>query len=106
MTLARWGWLSGLRSSLLLAKDTPVHKALGDGQLLPILGGLRVLHTPGHTPGSASFMLEREGALFTGDTAFSDGARVSRSVPFPGYDGEAYRRSLDLLESLEFDVLC
>ena len=106
MTLARWGWLSGPRSALPFAKDTPVDEALKDGQLLPILGGLRVIHTPGHTPGSASFMLERAGVLFTGDTAFSDGVRVSRSVPFPGYDGEAYRRSLDRLASMEFEALC
>jgi glyoxylase-like metal-dependent hydrolase (beta-lactamase superfamily II) len=33
---------------------------------------LRVLHTPGHTPGSTSFALENAGAttLFTGDTLF------------------------------------
>lgn len=33
---------------------------------------LRVLHTPGHTPGSTSFALEDAGAttLFTGDTLF------------------------------------
>jgi glyoxylase-like metal-dependent hydrolase (beta-lactamase superfamily II) len=33
---------------------------------------LRTVHTPGHTPGSTSFALEREGrtTLFTGDTLF------------------------------------
>ena len=33
---------------------------------------LRVVHTPGHTPGSTSFALEHDGAttLFTGDTLF------------------------------------
>jgi hydroxyacylglutathione hydrolase len=36
---------------------------------------LRVLHTPGHTPGSTSFALDRDGAttLFTGDTLFRGG---------------------------------
>jgi hydroxyacylglutathione hydrolase len=36
---------------------------------------LEVLHTPGHTPGSVSFMLEREKQtmLLTGDTLFAGG---------------------------------
>jgi len=38
-----------------------------DGQLLPILGGLRVLHTPGHTPGSVCLYAERHRLLFVGD---------------------------------------
>ncbi len=31
-----------------------------------------VLHTPGHTRGSVSFLFEEEGVLFTGDTLFAD----------------------------------
>lgn len=43
---------------------TPVQ----DGQVLPILGGLRVVHTPGHTPGSICLYAERHKLLFVGDT--------------------------------------
>jgi glyoxylase-like metal-dependent hydrolase (beta-lactamase superfamily II) len=43
---------------------TPVE----DGQVLPILGGLRVVHTPGHTPGSICLYAERHKLLFVGDT--------------------------------------
>jgi len=38
-----------------------------DGQVLPILGGLRVVHTPGHTPGSVCLYAERHKLLFVGD---------------------------------------
>ncbi len=31
---------------------------------------LRVIHTPGHTPGSISLYADHEGVLFTGDTLF------------------------------------
>jgi glyoxylase-like metal-dependent hydrolase (beta-lactamase superfamily II) len=41
---------------------------IADGQLLPILGGLRVVHTPGHTPGSICLYAERHRLLFVGDT--------------------------------------
>jgi len=43
---------------------TPVE----DGQVLPILGGLRVVHTPGHTPGSICLYAEHHRLLFVGDT--------------------------------------
>jgi glyoxylase-like metal-dependent hydrolase (beta-lactamase superfamily II) len=39
------------------------------------VGGLRLrsIHTPGHTPGSTSFLLEGKPLLFTGDTLFPGG---------------------------------
>ena len=39
---------------------------------------VRVIHTPGHTPGSVCFYLEQNGELFTGDTLFAGGS-VGRS---------------------------
>src|SRR5438874_12545823 len=43
---------------------------LKDGDLVRVgSAGLRVLHTPGHTPESASYLLD-DRALFTGDTLF------------------------------------
>jgi glyoxylase-like metal-dependent hydrolase (beta-lactamase superfamily II) len=41
---------------------------LEDGEVLPVLGGLRVVHTPGHTPGSICLYAPRDRLLFTGDT--------------------------------------
>ena len=38
-----------------------------DGQLLPMLGGLQVVHTPGHTSGSVCLYAVRHKLLFTGD---------------------------------------
>ncbi len=35
---------------------------------------LRTIHTPGHTPGSTSFLLEGHPVLFSGDTLFPGGA--------------------------------
>ena len=79
---------------------------LSDGDVLPLLGGIEVVHTPGHTPGSVCYMVESRGLLFSGDTLFSNGTNVSRSVPFPGYDRRKYRDSLERLRGLEFDTLC
>jgi len=43
--------------------------ALADGDVLP--GGVRVVHTPGHSPGHVSLLLEDSGVLVTGDAIFN-----------------------------------
>ena len=45
-----------------------VDEILEDGQSLPVLGGLRVVGTPGHTPGHVSFYAQECGVLFCGDS--------------------------------------
>jgi glyoxylase-like metal-dependent hydrolase (beta-lactamase superfamily II) len=42
---------------------TPVE----DGEVLPVLGGLQVVHTPGHTPGSICLYAAGHKLLFVGD---------------------------------------
>lgn len=44
---------------------------------------LRAMHTPGHTPGSVSFLVEGAPLLFTGDTLFPGGPGATH---FPGGD--------------------
>ena len=50
----------------------PTH-LLNDSELF---GSLRVLMTPGHTPGHAAFFDERDGTLFTGDALICVGGKV------------------------------
>ena len=47
---------------------------IGDDDVIEV-GDLRLhaIHTPGHTPGSTSFVLDGEPLLFTGDTLFPGG---------------------------------
>ena len=99
------GVFTSLRVPVPFLERTPVDHIVADGDVLPALDGIRVIHTPGHTPGSVCYLLESRGLLFSGDTLFSDGKRVSRSVPFPGSDRHDYRRSLQRLATVEFDSL-
>ena len=81
----------------------PAHQFLEDGETLPVLGGLQVLHTPGHTPGSVCLYLSSQGVLFTGDTLLGDGHSFRRPVPFPGTSFREYRDSVERLAQLPFE---
>ena len=105
-SLSYMGLFGSLPIPLPFFERTTVATLVNEGDVLPIAGGVRVIHTPGHTPGSVCYLEEGTGALFSGDTIFSDGQRISRSVPFPGYDAEAYRASLERLATLDFEAVC
>jgi glyoxylase-like metal-dependent hydrolase (beta-lactamase superfamily II) len=64
-------------------KPTPfqVEEILTDGQILPALGGLRVIDTAGHTPGHISLFAPAVSILFCGDSMVTDenGLHGSRS---------------------------
>ncbi len=53
---------------------------------------MRSVHTPGHTPGSTSFVLEDTPLLFTGDTLFPGGPGHTRT---PGASFEEIIASID-----------
>jgi glyoxylase-like metal-dependent hydrolase (beta-lactamase superfamily II) len=45
--------------------------SFADGAVLDVAGGLRVIHTPGHTPGHVSLLHQPSGVLVTGDSVFN-----------------------------------
>lgn len=52
---------------------------LSDGQLFEVAGQqLEARHTPGHTPGSTSFVAAGLGVVFSGDTLFKGGPGATR----------------------------
>lgn len=80
---------------LPMATDT-----LSEGQVLEGCG-FRVLHTPGHTPGSVSFYHEEGGILLSGDTLFAGG--IGRT-DLPGGDYQRIVSSLRRLLTLADEV--
>lgn len=74
----------------LVAGPVPVGRLLGEGDMIDAGNGLllRVLHVPGHTPGSIALFSERENVLITGDAVqatgrapiFADPVALVRSI--------------------------
>ncbi len=54
--------------------NPPADAVFEDGAILNFGNTyLKVIHTPGHSPGSVCFYNEKEGVIFTGDTLFVEG---------------------------------
>jgi glyoxylase-like metal-dependent hydrolase (beta-lactamase superfamily II) len=80
-----------------LGRDWGVDRVLDEGDVLDLGADIRlqVVHTPGHTPGSACFFWESTSTLFSGDAV---GGRGSRPNGYPLYTSAVdYRRSLERL---------
>ena len=81
------------RTTGLSATDLVQHEA---GDVVHVGGiEIRLLHTPGHTPGSQCFLVE--GRLVSGDTLFLEGCG---RTDLPGSDPELMYDSLQMLAGL------
>jgi len=73
----------------------------GDMELLP---GLRLLETPGHTPGSMSLRVETREAgvlLFVGDAVYLREAYSPPKVPGIVWSEEMWRKSVERIRLIE-----
>ena len=86
--------------------ETEVHQTLEDGDLLPCLGGVRIIHTPGHTPGSICPIVEGPRVLFLGDSVLNNVDRLSRPLMFDGSKRRELDVSLHRLRDLEAEAAC
>lgn len=88
----------------------PVDRMLKDGDIVT-LGGVRLTarHTPGHTPGSATYLMDvNEGGkvykvVFAASTTVNPGTRLSANPSYPGIL-EDFRKTFATLESLKPDI--
>jgi glyoxylase-like metal-dependent hydrolase (beta-lactamase superfamily II) len=77
--------------------DRPPEVELVDGWVISAAGvELRVLHTPGHSPGGVCLQLESEGVVFGGDTLFRGG---------PGATGRSYSDFPTIIASIRDRLL-
>jgi glyoxylase-like metal-dependent hydrolase (beta-lactamase superfamily II) len=76
----------------------------GDGQIIPAGGGIRAIHTPGHTAGHTAFLWEGSGGvLFAGDMI----GHITRLGYGMLYEDLAEgQRSIRMIAGLQFNILC
>lgn len=83
---------------------SPVGEELHDEQLLDVAGGLRVVHTPGHTPGHVSLLHEPTGVLITGDAIFNMASRMRWPIAAICTSFRQNRQSAHALGELDFTL--
>ena len=96
------------RRGRLLDYFTPTPASLEpiqDGDLIPALGGLRVIHTPGHTPGSVCLYAEQHRLLFTGDVLQVSRGRLTYANAFFSHDIGLARTTLSRLAELDVETI-
>ncbi len=99
--------LKALTGAIIMAHPDEHIKAdvhINDGDIIPCLSGLRVVHTPGHTPGSVCLFLEQRNIIFVGDVVINHGDKLSRPLPNPSVDIDQAEESLRKLAQLPYDA--
>jgi len=81
-----------------------VGEVLADGQVLDVAGGLRVVHTPGHTPGHVSLLHEASGVLITGDAIFNMASRMRWPMAAICTSAAQNQRSAHVLGELDYEI--
>ena len=72
-------------------------RVLNDGDIIDIGGRrIKVLHTPGHSPGHMCFWEKEKGYLFTGDLVY----KGTLFAYYPSTDPEDYLKSLEKISEL------
>jgi glyoxylase-like metal-dependent hydrolase (beta-lactamase superfamily II) len=81
---------------------TPVDEQLEDGSRLDLAGGVRVIFTPGHTPGHMCLYHERSGTLLAGDSLTAEAGKLMG--PNPGATPDMALAMQSVRKLAELDV--
>lgn len=96
-------WLEHLNGAMQIEVD----ELLSAGQMLPMLGGLKVLETPGHTPGHLSFYAEKHKLLFAGDSVSTNpGEILGNKVKLFNWNQDQMLASVRFQAALQPEIVC
>jgi glyoxylase-like metal-dependent hydrolase (beta-lactamase superfamily II) len=102
----KMGFMRRLTRLFFSPRPFQVDEVLSDGQVLPILGGLRVIDTAGHTPGHMSLYSPSTGVLFCGDSMVTDAGGIHGSRPTLTWDQDKARAAALKQKALNPRVVC
>lgn len=101
-----FAFLFPLFRRMLTSPPTEVDQILNDGETLPILGGLRVISAPGHTPGQIVFFLPEEKILFAGDAITIVNKKPDAITDARTGDVELAKKTFSTLMKLDPEIIC
>jgi glyoxylase-like metal-dependent hydrolase (beta-lactamase superfamily II) len=81
------------------------HYPLVGGERLPYCGGIKVIHTPGHTVGHICLYLEQSRTLVAGDALAVEGGVLRPSLPALSHDVDQAVASLKQLSSVDIAAI-
>ena len=96
-------WYSGRHGGLRIPPVTEV-ATFADGEILDLPGSPRIIHTPGHTPGSVVVYVPAADALFVGDALTTGNVLTGELGPRPApftLEPEVALASLSKIETVE-----
>jgi glyoxylase-like metal-dependent hydrolase (beta-lactamase superfamily II) len=96
------GILFRAASSFIKITPVPVDIVLKDGDAT---GGLTVIFTPGHTPGSIMLLDKKRKVLFSGDSLRVEGGKVTVAPRHFTWDESKEKESIKKVAALDFDIL-
>lgn len=94
-----------LRAFIESIQPTHVDVLLEDGTRLDLAGGVRVIFTPGHTPGHISLYLERTKTLIAGDALGAEDGQLREPRESATLDMEMARQSIRKLVALDVQTI-
>ena len=93
-------------TQIMKATPVQVEESLTEGQILPVLGGLQVIETPGHSPNHISFFAPSLQVLFCGDSMRSDDKGLHTSRSRNNWDQERANASVRKQAGLGAQIIC
>src|SRR5215216_2629289 len=94
-----------MREALERLEPVRVDEHFEDGERLDIAGGIRVIFTPGHTPGHTSLYLERSKVLIAGDALRAERGSLNGPNPSMTLEMGTALQSMRRLADLDIDTI-
>jgi glyoxylase-like metal-dependent hydrolase (beta-lactamase superfamily II) len=103
--LLRTPGLSRFRKNFVVGDDA-IDKILEGNEIFDILGGLKVIPTPGHTTGCISLYSPKHKLLIVGDALNKRGDKLRLPLKTVSTDIETAKSSVRCMAALDVNILC
>jgi glyoxylase-like metal-dependent hydrolase (beta-lactamase superfamily II) len=94
-----------MREMMQRLEPIDVDESLEDGERLDLAGGIRVIFTPGHTPGHVSLYLEGPRVLVAGDALTAEEGHLNGPNPPVTLDMDEAAQSVKRLAELDLETI-